>query len=91
MGDFDCEGYNAYSITIHVVRNLVKRINRVGHCHLCGGQGADSELEESPRETLEREAVEALAALKIGMQAAQKNYDQYLAAGGRVPKANDND
>jgi hypothetical protein len=50
---FDCCGYdrtgrNAYSIQVYLDGNRIVRIDRVGHCHMCGGQGADDVLRPLP-------------------------------------------
>jgi hypothetical protein len=64
-GFTDHSGFNFYSILIHLDGEKILDIERIGHCHMCGGQGADDELDEFPHETLEEEAeVEILSILK---------------------------
>jgi len=68
LNDFDCEttdsmGRNAYSILIYLDGTQIVKIVRIGHCHMCGGQGSDDELTHFPHQTLEKEAQGILAGL----------------------------
>ena len=60
----DKTGRNAYSIQICLnEQNQITGIQRVGHCHMCGGQGADDDLKRFPHRTLEEEAYQVLMEL----------------------------
>jgi hypothetical protein len=52
----DKAGYNAYSILLHLSKNLITNIDRIGHCHMCHGQGSDDLLLRFPHNSLEDEA-----------------------------------
>lgn len=55
--------YNAYSLEVHVVDGRISDVARIGHCHMCGGQGVDDELSEFYSPNLEAEAEEALKSI----------------------------
>jgi hypothetical protein len=69
LSDFECcitdrTGRNAYSIQLYLdEQDRIIRIQRVGHCHMCGGQGSDDELKRFPHRTLEEEAYQVLTDL----------------------------
>jgi hypothetical protein len=71
LSDFECngtdsEGRNAYSIQLYLdEQDRIAKIQRMGHCHMCGGQGSDDELKRFPHRTLEEEADQALIDLLI--------------------------
>jgi len=56
----DRTGRNAYSIEIYLDNDRIKKIIRIGHCHMCGGQGSDDELTRFPHKSLEEEAEDLL-------------------------------
>lgn len=62
LNDFDCPGNtdkfgrNAYSILLFLNGDKIKKVQRVGHCHMCSGQGSDDELLRFPHKSLEEEA-----------------------------------
>jgi len=62
LSDFDCGGFtdkygrNAYSIRLILDGDKINKILRVGHIHMCGGQGSDDELPRFPHKSLEKEA-----------------------------------
>jgi hypothetical protein len=65
LTDFNCEitdrfGYSDYSLGIFLDGDRIVSLERVGHVHMCGGQGMDSELRRYPHKTLEREAKDKL-------------------------------
>ena len=62
-GFTDESGFNFYSILIHLEGERIVDIERIGHCHMCGGQGVDSTLDEFPHETLEAEAEVEIASI----------------------------
>lgn len=53
---FDEHGYNGYSVIIVVDGNKIKGIQRIAHCHMKGGQGADDDIDEFPHDVLEVDA-----------------------------------
>ena len=61
LWDFECngtdiEGRNAYSIQLSLdEQDRIVNIQRVGHCHMCGGQGSDDDLDMFPHKSLEDE------------------------------------
>lgn len=66
LRNFQCQitdryGYNAYSVNLFLDGNRISSIQRVGHIHMCGGQGMDDELRRFPHRTLEKEAGEKLS------------------------------
>ena len=69
LSDFECcgmdrTGRNAYSIQLYLdSRNRIVEIVRIGHCHMCHGQGSDDELKRFPHRTLEEEAHMVLTSL----------------------------
>ncbi|MFC1652773.1 hypothetical protein ACFL3F_03635 [Planctomycetota bacterium] len=71
LWDFECdgtdsEGRNAYSIQLYLdEQDRIVRIQRVGHCHMCGGQGSDDSLEVFPHPTLEEEAYQIITKLVV--------------------------
>jgi len=65
LHDFESEmtdrfGYSDYSLSIYIDENRIVSLERVGHVHMCGGQGMDTELRRFPHKTLENEAEEKL-------------------------------
>jgi len=62
LGDFDCDGFTDkrgfthYSVQIFLVGSKIVDVLRIGHCHMCGGQGSDDELRVFPHRSLEDEA-----------------------------------
>jgi hypothetical protein len=54
-GYTDKAGYNAYSLLVHVTNCKITDIERIAHCHMKGGQGADDELVPPPYRSLEEE------------------------------------
>jgi len=71
LWDFECdgtdsEGRNAYSMELCLdEQDRIVRIQRVGHCHMCGGQGSDDNLDRFPHQTLEDEARQVLIDLVV--------------------------
>ena len=69
LWDFACNGTdsagrNAYSIQVYLDdQKRIIKIQRVGHCHMCGGQGSDDDLKRFPHSTLEEEAHQVLTEL----------------------------
>ena len=62
----DCTGRNAYSIQLFLdEQDQIVNIQRVGHCHICGGQGSDDDLDVFPHESLEEEACQVLEDLVV--------------------------
>lgn len=49
-------GFNAFSIELLLERDAIKDIQRMGHVHMCGGQGTDKELKKFPRADIEEQA-----------------------------------
>ncbi len=45
----DKMGFNGYSIVIHLKGDAIRGIERVGHCHMAGGEGADTNLKRFPK------------------------------------------
>jgi len=68
LNDFTCDnftdrtGRNAYSLRLFLDGENIIKINRIGHCHMCG-QGSDDELSRFPHKTLEEEAEDVLSSL----------------------------
>lgn len=65
LHDFGCEltdrfGYTDYSLTVFLDDDRIVSLDRVGHVHMCGGQGMDDELKRFPRRTLENETEDKL-------------------------------
>jgi hypothetical protein len=66
LRDFDCDGHtdgagmNAYSVRLYLDGERIAKIERVGHCHMCGGQGSDDELDRFPHQSLEEEAQDVI-------------------------------
>ena len=65
LRDFECEitdqfGYTDYSLGIFLDEDRIVSLERVGHVHMCCGQGMDSELRRFPHKTLEKEAEDLL-------------------------------
>ena len=62
LNDFQIQTYtdrcgrNAYSVQLFLDANKIIKIVRIGHCHMCGGQGSDDELTRFPHQTLETQA-----------------------------------
>ena len=71
LWDFECNGTdslgcNRYSIQLHLdEQDQITRIQRVGHCHMCGGQGSDDDLDVFPHPTLEDEACQVLVGFMV--------------------------
>lgn len=70
LSEFECyvtdrAGRNAYSLVIHLVNDRICDIERVGHIHMCGGQGSDDVLNRFPHASLEKEAENILKELAI--------------------------
>jgi hypothetical protein len=69
LWDFECNGMdstgrNAYSIQLSLdADNRIAKIERIGHCHMCHGQGSDDDLKRFPHSTLEEEAHQVLTDL----------------------------
>jgi hypothetical protein len=54
-------GRNAYSIQLSLdEQDRIVNIQRVGHCHMCGGQGQDDDLDVFPHNTLDEELDQVL-------------------------------
>jgi len=70
--NFDCDmtdrtGRNAYSLRLYLDNDYkIVDIVRVGHCHMCNGQGSDDDLRTFPHKTLEEEAEDFLSCLLDG-------------------------
>jgi len=65
LRDFECEitdrfGNTDYSLSVFLDEDRIVSLDRVGHVHMCGGQGIDSELRRFPHKTLEKEAEDLL-------------------------------
>jgi len=65
LRDFECEmtdrfGNTDYSLSIFLDEDRIVSLGRVGHVHMCGCQGMDSELRRFPHKTLEKEAEDLL-------------------------------
>jgi hypothetical protein len=65
LHDFDSEltdrfGYSDYSLSIFLDEDRIVSLERVGHVHMCGGQGLDDELKRFPHKSLEQEAEDLL-------------------------------
>lgn len=70
LNNFECcptdrIGNNAYSIQLYLNHDRIVKIIRVGHCHMCGGQGSDEEISRFPHNTLEKEAHSILTTLLL--------------------------
>ncbi len=71
LRDFQCcitdrSGRNAYSIQLYLdSQSQVAKIVRIGHCHMCHGQGSDDELKRFPHRTLEDQAHKVLTVLSL--------------------------
>ena len=68
LNNFDClvtdrAGRNAYSIQLYLDHDIILGVQRIGHCHMCGGEGSDDELLRYPHKTLEEEAHNILSSL----------------------------
>ena len=69
LKNFDCDaftdrtGRNAYSIQLYLDKERIVEIERIGHCHMKGGQGSDDVLSRFPHQTLEEEAQDILTEL----------------------------
>ena len=74
LNDFECcitdkTGRNAYSIQLSLdADNRIAKIERIGHCHMCHGQGSDDDLKRFPHSTLEEEAYQVLTDLLSDIQ-----------------------
>lgn len=62
-GPTDRYGYNAYSVLIFLENEKVKDVQRMGHLHMCGGQGSDFDMSRFPHPGLEAEAEKRLKKL----------------------------
>jgi hypothetical protein len=65
LTDFNCEmtdrfGFTDYSLVVYLDEDRIVSLERVGHVHMCGGQGMDSELRRFTHKSLEQEADEKL-------------------------------
>jgi len=71
LSDYECRitdraGRNAYSIQLYLDnQHQVVKIVRVGHCHMCHGQGSDDDLNRFPHRTLEEQAHKVLTVLSL--------------------------
>lgn len=66
LRDFECKitdrfGYTDFSMNLYLDGDRISSIQRVGHVHMCGGQGMDDDLKRFPHATLEKEASEKLS------------------------------
>ncbi|MFC1762977.1 hypothetical protein ACFL6U_12970 [Planctomycetota bacterium] len=62
----DSSGRNAYSIQLFLdEQDQIVRIQRLGHCHMCGGQGSDDDLDIFPHTTLEEKTHQVLVDLVV--------------------------
>ena len=72
LWDFECNGTdsagrNAYSIQLYLDdQDHIVRIQRVGHCHMCGGQGSDDDLDVFPHKSLEEDLDQVMLELVNG-------------------------
>jgi len=62
-GMTDKAGFTGYTLTVVLDDVRVVDIYRTGHCHMCGGQGTDSDLRRFPHASLEDEAAVVLESL----------------------------
>jgi len=53
-------GFTDYSVGIYIDGDRIVSLERVGHIHMCGGQGMDDELRRFPHRSLEQEAEDKL-------------------------------
>lgn len=58
-------GRNAFSVLLYLKEDKIVWISRVGHCHMCGGQGSDDTILRFPKASLEKEATEILDSLLV--------------------------
>lgn len=65
LGNTDRTGRNAYSIQLFLDGDKIKKIQRIGHCHMCSGQGSDDELRRFPQMSLEEEAEQKITNLLV--------------------------
>lgn len=71
LNDFICDGFtdntgrNAYSIEIFLAGDIIKNITRTGHCHMCGGQCSDDDLNRFPQHSHEEEANDLMSSLVV--------------------------
>jgi hypothetical protein len=49
-------GFNHFSILLTIKGNKINEIQRIAHCHMCGGQGTDRVVKVFPFKSLEVEA-----------------------------------
>ena len=65
-GSPDKAGYTGYSIVLQLDQNRerIVEIERIGHCHMCGGQGADYPLARFPHQLVEEAAREIQAIIR---------------------------
>lgn len=76
LSEFECyatdrTGRNAYSLVIHLVNDHIYDVERVGHIHMCGGQGSDDVLSRFPHASLEKEAENIMKELLIEVTASK--------------------
>ncbi|MFB3786691.1 MAG: hypothetical protein ACE15F_09995 [bacterium] len=53
-------GYNMFSVVLILKENKIVNLKRIGHCHMCGGQGTDDELRKYPCPALEEAAEKSI-------------------------------
>jgi hypothetical protein len=65
VGNMDKTGRNGYSLEIDMDGNTIIEITKIGHCHMCSGQGSDDELRRFPHKSLEAQAQEILSRILV--------------------------